>query len=73
MDHLMLFSCMAVLQRQPHYIEEKGINSLKKIYPFEKFEQQIVELDKSIKPQGLSSCSLYAIFSCGTLQGSIEV
>ena len=45
--------CMAVLQRQPHYVEAKGITSLKKIYPFEKFEQQIVELDKVIKPQGL--------------------
>lgn len=45
--------CMAVLQRLPHYIESKGISSLKKIYPFEKFERQIVELDKMINPQGL--------------------
>ncbi|MFD0829815.1 class I SAM-dependent methyltransferase [Neobacillus sp. M.A.Huq-85] len=45
--------CMAVLQRKPHYIEEKGIRSLKKIYPFEKFEEQILELDQLIKPEGL--------------------
>jgi 2-polyprenyl-3-methyl-5-hydroxy-6-metoxy-1,4-benzoquinol methylase len=45
--------CMAVLQRKPHYIAEKGIKSLKKIYPFEKFEQQILELDKLLNPNGL--------------------
>jgi len=45
--------CMAVLQRQPHDIAAKGISSLKKIYPFEKFERQIIELDKLLKPQGL--------------------
>ncbi|PLR68702.1 class I SAM-dependent methyltransferase [Bacillus sp. UMB0893] len=45
--------CMAVLQRKPHYIAEKGISSLKKIYPFEKFERQIMELDNLINPQGL--------------------
>lgn len=45
--------CMAVLQRKPHAITEKNISSLKKIYPFEKFEQQLIELDKLITPQGL--------------------
>jgi hypothetical protein len=45
--------CMAVLQRKPHYIAAEGINSLKKIYPFEKFERQILELDEVVKPQGL--------------------
>jgi hypothetical protein len=45
--------CMAVLQRKPHYIAEKGISSLKKIYPFEKFEKQIIELDEMVKPGGL--------------------
>ncbi|WP_338449823.1 methyltransferase domain-containing protein [Niallia oryzisoli] len=45
--------CMAVLQRKPHYIKAKGVTSLKKIYPFEKFEQQIVELDHLVNPQGL--------------------
>ena len=45
--------CMAVLQRTPHHIAEKKIRSLKKIYPFEKFERQIVELDKLLVPHGL--------------------
>lgn len=45
--------CMAVLQRKPHYIEAKGINDLNKIYPFKRFEEQIIELDKLIKPNGL--------------------
>ena len=45
--------CMAVLQRKPHDIEAKGITSLKGIYPFEKFEGQIVELDNLVNPQGL--------------------
>ncbi len=45
--------CMAVFQRKPHFIAAKKIKSLKKIYPFEKFERQIIVLDKLIKPQGL--------------------
>lgn len=45
--------CMAVLQRKPHLITDKNIISLKKIYPFEKFEQQLIELDKLINPQAL--------------------
>lgn len=45
--------CMAVLQRKPHVIAKKGISCLKKIYPFEKFERQIIELDELINPQGL--------------------
>ncbi|WP_134702532.1 trans-aconitate 2-methyltransferase [Ammoniphilus sp. YIM 78166] len=45
--------CMAVLQRKPHYIEQKGISSLKDIYPFEKFEQQIMKLDEYTKLKGL--------------------
>jgi hypothetical protein len=45
--------CMAVLQRKPHEIAAKGINNLKKIYPFEKFDRQIIEFDKQMKPKGL--------------------
>ncbi|MBU7593503.1 class I SAM-dependent methyltransferase [Metabacillus halosaccharovorans] len=45
--------CMAVLQRKPHYIAAKGISSIKKIYPFEKFEKQIIELDGLLKKQGI--------------------
>lgn len=45
--------CMAVLQRTPHVVTEQKIKSLKKIYPFEKFEKQVIELDQSVAPQGL--------------------
>ena len=45
--------CMAVLQRTPDTITSQGITSLKKIYPFEKFEKQIVELDGYVKKGGL--------------------
>ena len=49
----MRFSVWLFCRRQPHDIEAKGITSLKKIYPFEKFEGQIVELDNLVNPQGL--------------------
>lgn len=45
--------CMAVLQRTPHLIEGEGITSLKEIYPFERFDNQVSELDRSLKPGGL--------------------
>jgi len=45
--------CMAVLQRTPHAIESAGLTSLKDIYPFERFEQQVSELDAILKPGGL--------------------
>src|SRR6266850_1421443 len=45
--------CMAVLQRTPHTVEGEGITSLQDIYPFEKFERQISELDSLLRPGGL--------------------
>jgi SAM-dependent methyltransferase len=48
----VIFS-MAVLQREPHVITAKGITSLKNIYPFEKFEETIIELDKLVTRGGL--------------------
>lgn len=51
--HFDAIFCMAVLQREPHHIAAKGISSLKKIYPFEKFERKILELDELINPQGV--------------------
>jgi hypothetical protein len=45
--------CMAVLQRTPHIVEAEGIASLKDVYPFEKFEQQVSELDAMLRPGGL--------------------
>ena len=44
---------MAVLQRTPDKITRQGVKSLKKIYPFEKFEKQIIELDKQLNKGGL--------------------
>lgn len=48
-----LIFCMAVLQRTPDTITKQGVNSLKKIYPFEKFEKQVIELDSYLKKGGL--------------------
>ncbi len=45
--------CMAVFQRTPGLIAEKNITNLKKIYPFEKFEKQIIELDNLLKEGGM--------------------
>ncbi|MEP7347532.1 MAG: methyltransferase domain-containing protein [Gemmatimonadaceae bacterium] len=48
-----LIFCMAVLQRTPHKVQSEGITSLKEIYPFEKFDRQISELDAFLKKDGL--------------------
>ncbi|QAY66784.1 methyltransferase domain-containing protein [Paenibacillus protaetiae] len=45
--------CMAVLQRKPHDITDKGITDLSGIYPFEKFERQVNELNQLVMPSGL--------------------
>lgn len=45
--------CMAVLQRTPHRIKDEGITNLGRIYPFEKFDRQIQELDDYLKTDGL--------------------
>ena len=45
--------CMAVLQRLPDQVMEKKTDTLKKMYPFEKFEKQIEELDRYVKEDGL--------------------
>ena len=45
--------CMAVLQRTPQLVEEMGVESLKKIYSFEKFDRQVSELDAVLKINGL--------------------
>jgi hypothetical protein len=44
---------MAVLQRTPHLVKDQGISDLKRIYPFEKFEQQVMEFDSLLKKNGL--------------------
>ena len=45
--------CMAVLQRTPHAVAGAGVASLKTIYPFEKFEQQVSALDAMLRTGGL--------------------
>ncbi|MBQ9762302.1 MAG: methyltransferase domain-containing protein [Oscillospiraceae bacterium] len=48
-----LIFCMAVLQRTPGTIQDKQIRDLKKIYPFEKFQQKVEELDGLLNKNGL--------------------
>lgn len=48
-----LIFCMAVLQRTPHRVEADGITNLKRIYPFERFDQQVRELDALLKKDGI--------------------
>jgi hypothetical protein len=45
--------CMAVLQRTPRAIIEQGITDLRHIYPFEKFDRQVAELDELLTIGGL--------------------
>lgn len=45
--------CMAVFQRTPGVIAQNEITDIKKIYPFEKFENQIHELDGYLNRNGL--------------------
>jgi hypothetical protein len=45
--------CLAVLQRTPMRVVEKRIMSLKGIYPFEKFDEKVTELDSWLKTNGL--------------------
>lgn len=45
--------CMAVLQKKPHYVEDNGLNNISSLYPFSKFDRQLVELDKILKKEGL--------------------
>ena len=48
-----LVTCMAVLQRTPHRVERLGIRDISRLYPFARFDRQLVELDSLIRPGGL--------------------
>ena len=48
-----LIFCMAVLQRTPHAVEAQRMTSLSAIYPFEKFDRQVSELDSFLKTGGV--------------------
>ncbi|HEX8414677.1 MAG TPA: methyltransferase domain-containing protein [Sphingomicrobium sp.] len=44
---------LAVLQFQPHRIEDEGVQDLAPIYPFRRFEQQVTKLTAVLKAGGL--------------------
>ena len=48
-----LIFCMAVLQRTPHYVTSQGIKNIKDIYPFDKFEKKVNELDSYLNKGGI--------------------
>lgn len=48
-----LVFCMAVLQRTPRLVEAERLTSLKKLYPFERFDRQVAELDSYLRRTGL--------------------
>ena len=45
--------CMAVLQRFHNRVKNERIRNLKEIYPFEKFDRQLSELDLCLRERGL--------------------
>jgi hypothetical protein len=45
--------CMAVLQRTPMRVKAAGIENLRQIYPFEKFDKKVSELDSWLRKDGL--------------------
>lgn len=45
--------CMAVLQRQPHFVAKEKIKDIKFLYSFEKFDNQLIELDKFLCTGGI--------------------
>ncbi len=48
---------MAVLERTPQYVQNNGITDLSNIYPYEKYDKQVIELDSYLKKDGLFLCS----------------
>lgn len=45
--------CMAVLQRLPHEVEQRGIRNISKRYPFEHFSGEVKFLADQLRPAGL--------------------
>jgi hypothetical protein len=52
-DSYDIVFALAVLQREPHRIEEAGIEDLSPIYPFAKFDGAIDDLAERLSPGGL--------------------
>jgi hypothetical protein len=44
---------MAVLQRLPHLVADKGITNIARFYPFARFDRQIAAFDGWLRPGGL--------------------
>ena len=45
--------CMAVLQRVPHLVIDEKILNIGRLYSFQKFDDQLSELDVYLKPGGM--------------------
>lgn len=45
--------CMAVFQREPHKVADLKLQNISRLYPFKKFEEQIIDLDKLLNVGGL--------------------
>jgi hypothetical protein len=45
--------CMAVLQRTPMDVQSRNIQNINHLYPFEKFDQKLKELDGLLKEGGI--------------------
>lgn len=58
--------CMAVFQRTPGKIMERNITDLSRIYPFSRFENQILDLDDCLKEKGLLILHLSQYDLCDT-------
>jgi SAM-dependent methyltransferase len=54
-----LIFALAVLQREPHKVEELEVADLTTIYPFDRFDSAIDELVSHLRPGGLL-CVMYA-------------
>jgi hypothetical protein len=54
-----LIFAMAVLQFQPHVVEERGIQDLSSFYPFAKFDAEVVHLTSALRSGGLL-CIMHA-------------
>jgi hypothetical protein len=45
--------CMAVLQRDPQLVMREKVTSLRKVYPFERFDGAIRDIDSWLRPGGI--------------------
>ena len=45
--------CLAVLQRTPHAVIDQGVENIATLYPFSRFERQLLELDQVLAVGGL--------------------